>query len=240
MDNFRDPIAHTELHSLTHNKKLNWLRASVLGANDGIVSISSMVIGVAAAGSSSKAIITAGMAGLVAGALSMAVGEYVSVSTQRDTERALLQKEKWELENEPELELKELADIYQKKGLSEETAQKVALELTKNDAFSAHVDAELGIDPNDLTNPWHAAYASAFAFCVGAIIPLLAVIVSPSKYKIPGTFFAVIVALFITGALSAHIGGSGKRKAVIRVVLGGVIAMAVTFGIGKFFGVSGL
>ena len=236
----RDPIVHTEIHAGTINSKLNWLRAAVLGANDGIVSVSSVVVGVAGATNTTGFILTAGVASLVAGALSMAVGEYVSVSTQRDTERALLEKERWELENEPEAEQQELATIYQQKGLSEKTAQLVAQELTDHDAFAAHVDAELGLDPDDLTNPWHAAYASGAAFFCGAIIPLLAIVLPPASIRIPVTFGAVVIALIITGGLSAHAGGASKRKATLRVVGGGMIAMLVTFGIGKLCGVAGI
>ncbi len=236
----RDPIVHAEIHATTISSKLNWLRAAVLGANDGIVSVSSVVVGVAGATNTTGFILTAGVASLVAGALSMAVGEYVSVSTQRDTERALLEKERWELLNEPQAELEELAGIYQKKGLSEKTAKLVAQELTDHDAFAAHVDAELGLDPDDLTNPWHAAYASGAAFFCGAIIPLLAIVLPPASIRIPVTFGAVIIALIITGGLSAHAGGASKTKATIRVVGGGMIAMLITFGIGKLCGVAGI
>lgn len=239
-ESFRDPISHTEHHNSADGGKLNWLRAAVLGANDGIVSVSSIVVGVAAATTSAAAITTAGVAGIVAGALSMAVGEYVSVSTQRDTEKALLEKERWELENEPEHELEELTQIYEKKGLSRQTAEVVAKELTTHDAFMAHVEAELGIDPDDLTNPWHAAYASAAAFFVGAIVPLLVAIMVPASYTIVATFAAVVVALSITGALSAHAGGANKTRATLRVVAGGVVAMAVTYLIGSLFGVAGI
>ena len=220
--------------------KLNWLRAAVLGANDGIVSVASIVVGVAGASNTPGFILTAGVAGLVAGALSMAVGEYVSVSTQRDTERALLEKERWELENQPEAELRELAELYERKGLSHETAHLVAEELTAHDAFAAHVDAELGIDPDGLTNPWHAALASAVSFFSGAIIPLVAILVPPPDIRIPITFISVLFALAITGSLSAHVGGARKTRATIRVLVGGAIAMAVTYGIGKLFGVVGI
>jgi VIT1/CCC1 family predicted Fe2+/Mn2+ transporter len=185
-------------------------------------------------------IITAGVAGLVAGALSMAVGEYVSVSTQRDTERALLEKERRELIEYPEEELSELARIYEKKGLSKETAHLVAQELTAKDAFAAHVDAELGIDPNDLTNPWHAAIASAASFFCGAIIPLTAVVLPPVSMRIPVTFIAVILALAVTGTLSAYVGGAKKVVATVRVVLGGIFAMIITYVIGMLVGVVGL
>lgn len=240
MNNVRDPIAHVELHNNTHNSRLNWLRASVLGANDGIVSISAVIVGVAGADVPKSFILIAGVASLVAGALSMAVGEYVSVSTQKDTEKALLEKEKLELITVPDEELEELISIYQKKGLSLETAKIVAKELTLHDAFAAHVDAELGINPNDLANPFHAAYASGLAFLAGAMIPIIAIIVSPPSLYVPMTFIAVVVALIITGSLSAHAGGASKAKATIRIVLGGVLAMIVTFGIGKLFGIAGI
>ncbi|HAQ02513.1 hypothetical protein A2467_01290 [Candidatus Nomurabacteria bacterium RIFOXYC2_FULL_36_8] len=240
MIKLRNPRTHNELHSATDSSRLNWLRAAVLGANDGIVSISSVIVGVAGATNSRLIILTAGIASLVAGALSMAVGEYISVSAQKDTEKALLEKERFELATEPEAELEELAGIYENKGLSKETAELVAKELTLHDAFAAHVDAELGINPDDLTNPFHAAYASGIAFLSGAIIPVLAILISPATWQIPVTFIAVVIALIITGTLSAHAGGASKLKAITRVVLGGVFAMVITFAIGKLFGVSGI
>lgn len=220
--------------------KLNWLRAAVLGANDGIVSVSSVIVGVAGASDSSSFILTAGVAALVAGAFSMAVGEYVSVSTQRDTEKAMLDIERYELEHAPEKELSELAVIYEKKGLSKATAKLVAEELTLKDAFAAHVDAELGIDPDDLTNPTHAAFASGLAFVSGGVIPVLAIVISPAKWHIPATFASVVVALVITGTLSAHAGEASKSKATVRVLIGGILAMAITYGIGSLFGVAGI
>jgi VIT1/CCC1 family predicted Fe2+/Mn2+ transporter len=223
-----------------HGQKLNWLRAAVLGANDGIVSTASLVVGVAGATSSVKVIVTAGVAGLVAGALSMGVGEYVSVSTQLDTEKALIEKERHELETNPEYEFEELVAIYKAKGLSDQTARIAAHELADHDEFAAHLDAELGIDPNNLANPWHAAYASALAFFCGAIIPIGMVVFSPGSARIPVIFFGVLLALVLTGSLSAYAGGASKCKAVVRVVLGGAFAMVVTFGIGKLFGVSGI
>ena len=216
---------------------MNWLRAAVLGANDGIVSTAGLVVGVAGATTSSTAILAAGVAGVAAGSLSMAVGEYVSVSSQRDTERALLNKERQELKEFPEEELRELKEIYQAKGLSAKTAKIVAEELTKNDAFAAHVDAELGINPDDLTNPTHAAIASAASFLAGAIIPLLAIVLAPPSINLPLTFVAVLIALSCTGMLSAKVGGAGVKRATIRVVAGGALAMLVTFSIGKVFGV---
>src|SRR3989344_5005604 len=229
MKNYRDPLVHAEIEANTSNEKLNWLRAAVLGANDGIVSVAAIIVGVAGTSSSLQYILVAGVAGMFAGALSMAVGEYVSVSTQRDTEKALLEKERFELQNFPEEELKELATIYEGKGLSRETAQLVAEELTRKDAFAAHVDAELGIDPHNLTNPMHAAYASAVAFSSGALVPLLVVIFSPDSTRTLFTFVAVLFALLLTGFLSAQTTGANTKTAMIRVVCGGIFAMLVTF-----------
>ena len=232
-----DPQTHpAEPHVGAINTKLNWLRAGVLGANDGIVSVAGIVIGVAAATVERTPILTAGIAGLVAGALSMALGEYVSVSTQRDTEQALLDKERRELIEEPEAELRELMGIYRSKGLSPETARAVAEELTAHDAFAAHVDVELGIDPDELTNPWHAAISSAIAFTVGAMLPLLAILLPPPSSRIPITFAAVLLALGITGWMSARLGGSDPKLATRRVVIGGAIAMAITYAIGRLVG----
>jgi len=220
--------------------RLNWLRAGVLGANDGIVSVAGLVVGVAAATTDRGPILTAGLAGLAAGAVSMALGEYVSVSTQRDTERALLAKERVELSTIPEAELDELASLYEGKGLSPATARKVAEELTAHDAFAAHAEAELGIDPDELTNPWQAAIASAISFTVGAILPMLAILLPPASARIPVTFVAMLAALAITGSLSARLGGASRPRAVLRVVTGGALAMAVTYGIGQLLGVAGV
>jgi VIT1/CCC1 family predicted Fe2+/Mn2+ transporter len=224
--------------SSTH--KLNWLRASVLGANDGIVSIAGLVLGVAGATNSATAILMAGVAGIVAGAISMAAGEYVSVSSSRDTEKAILEKERYNLENFPEKELKELMAIYREKGLTEKTSELVAQELSKKDVFAAHAHMELNIDPNNLTSPWHAALASSGAFLLGSLIPLFAIIIPPSSLKVPVAFIAVIIALAITGILSAKAGGANVTRATIRVVIGGALAMVVTYAIGKLFAVSGL
>lgn len=226
-----------EFHNQSVNSKLNWIRAAVLGANDGIVSVAGLVVGVAGATTNSSAIFTAGIAGLVAGALSMAVGEYVSVSSQRDTEKALIEKEKIELKNNPEQELEELASIYKEKGLSTKTAKQVAIELTKHDPIKAHLEAELGINEQDLTNPMHAAIASAISFTLGALVPLLAIILPSESYRVPVAFGAVIIALFLTGYLSATFGQASRRKATFRVVLGGVVAMLVTYAVGSMFGV---
>jgi VIT1/CCC1 family predicted Fe2+/Mn2+ transporter len=233
-------IDHQEPHFQKSGKKLNWLRAAVLGANDGIVSVAGIVVGVAGATNNSGAILTAGVAGIVAGALSMAAGEYVSVSSQRDTEKALLAKEKKELIDNPEQEQDELVGLYENKGLSHDTAAMVARELSAKDPFAAHVDIELGIDPNDLANPWHAALASTLAFSAGALIPLVSIIFAPEVIRVPVTFGSVIMALIITGTLSAYAGGAGKRRAIIRVLIGGILAMAVTYGIGRLVGLAGI
>jgi len=233
-------MVHHERHDKAAGVKLNWLRAAVLGANDGIVSTASIVAGVAGATESAGFILTAGIAGISAGALSMAVGEYVSVSTQRDTEEALLEKERGELASDPDAEHEELAGIYMGKGLSPETARTVARELMAHDALAAHAEAELHIDPAQLTNPWHAAIASAASFTVGGIIPILAIIFAPPAIRIPVLLAAVVVALIVTGSWSAHEGGASKTVATLRVVIGGVLAMAITYGIGSAFGVVGL
>lgn len=217
---------------------LNKLRAGVLGANDGIVSTASLIFGVAGATSDPKAIVTAGIAGLAAGALSMGVGEYVSVSTQRDTERAYIAREKKLLKKEPEEQLRELAGIYASKGLSAKTAQTVAEEFSVIDPIKAHLDAELNLDEEDLTNPMHAAVASSVSFTAGALVPLLTAVLVPAQWRIWATVFAVTLALTLTGYFSATIGSASRRRAVLRVVAGGLLAMAVTYGIGRLFGVA--
>ena len=232
-----DTDHHFEPHSDASLSSSNWLRAAVLGANDGIVSVAALVVGVAGATTSAHAIFIAGIAGLLAGAFSMGVGEFVSVSSQRDTEQALLAKERYELEHMPEEELEELTKIYESKGLARNTAEQVAQELTAHDAFAAHVEAELHIDPNDLTSPWQAAFASAASFTVGAIIPLIAILLPPTHYKVGVTFASVFVALVITGVLSARASGSSPWYVTLRMVLGGGFAMVVTYVIGGFFDV---
>lgn len=239
-DTFSDKVTHIEPQSAKHKVRLNYLRAAVLGANDGVVSIAGLVAGVAGATDSIGVIFTAGVAGIIAGSISMAAGEYVSVSSQRDSEKALLSLERKELRDYPDEELAELADIYLRKGLQKSTAMQVAKELTKHNAFIAHAEVELGIDPHNLINPWHAAFASATAFLAGAIIPLVAILVPPSDVRIPVAFASVVVALMVNGIISAKVGYASVPRAVFRVVLGGVLAMVVTYGIGKFFGVSGI
>jgi VIT1/CCC1 family predicted Fe2+/Mn2+ transporter len=216
--------------------RLNWLRAGVLGANDGIVSVAGIVVGVAGATTNNTAILTAGVAGLVAGALSMAGGEYVSVSTQRDTELALLRQEKFELKTMPEAEERELAEIYEEKGLSPELAVQVARELTEKDALQAHADAELRIDPDNLTSPWQAAGASLLSFSVGALLPLLAIALPPVSWRVWTCAAAVAVGLALTGLISAKLGDADVRRAVLRNVGVGALTMLVTYYVGVLFG----
>lgn len=232
-----DTGAHEgEAHRGGMSGRMNWLRAGVLGANDGIVSTAGLVVGVAGATAASGPILTAGIAGVAAGAVSMALGEYVSVSSQRDTERSLLAKERAELDLYPDEELDELTALYVAKGLTLATARQVAGELTEHDAFAAHADAELGIDPHALTNPMHAAAASAAAFTVGSLLPLVAILLPPPGARVAVTFVVVLLALALTGLVSAHLGTAGKSAAVVRLVLGGALAMLVTFGIGHLVG----
>jgi VIT1/CCC1 family predicted Fe2+/Mn2+ transporter len=226
----------TEPHTAGRAGRMNWLRAGVLGADDGIVSVAGIVVGVAGATSARGAIFTAGMAGLVAGAVSMALGEYVSVSSQRDSEHATIDLEKRELAESPVAEELELAAIYRSKGLTEATASTVATELMAHDALAAHLDAELNLDPNDTASPAQAASASAFAFTLGAVLPLLAMMLSPQSWRVPVTVVAVLLALGAAGAASARIGGSPPRIAVLRIVVGGAAGLAFTYAVGHFFG----
>ncbi|ROP28713.1 VIT1/CCC1 family predicted Fe2+/Mn2+ transporter [Couchioplanes caeruleus] len=225
-----------EPHDAAVSGRLNWLRAGVLGANDGIVSTAGLVVGVAGATTSTGPILTAGVAGLVAGAVSMALGEYVSVSSQRDTENALLDKERHELAAFPEEEFEELVALYEAKGLSATTARQVARELTDNDAFAAHADIELRLDPDELTNPWQAAGASAIAFTAGSLLPLTAILLPPPGIRAVVTFGVVVAALAATGYLSARLGGARPGRAVLRLVVGGAVAMVATYGIGALVG----
>lgn len=215
---------------------LNKLRAAVLGANDGIVSTSSVVMGVAGATNSTGAIFTAGMAALVAGALSMAVGEYVSVSSQSDAEKAYIEKERKELQQNPEGEFEELVQAYVKRGLSEKTARQIAAELTEKDALKAHLQTEFNLDEEDISSPGHAAVASLVAFTLGGLIPFLVIILTPEDTRLWATVAAVLVALLGTGYLSATVGGASRKRAMARVVIGGTAAMAVTYFVGTAFG----
>lgn len=225
-----------EPHEPGLRDRLSWLRAAVLGANDGIVSTAGIVVGVAGATTDRSAILVAGAAGLVAGAMSMGAGEYVSVSTQRDSELALLAKERRELHEEPEEELAELAGLYVGKGLSEDLAKQVAVELTAHDALAAHAEVELGIDPDELTSPWRAAAASMAAFTVGALLPLLTILLVAADLRLAVTVLAVTFALALTGWGSARLGHGPAGRAVARNVLGGLFAMAVTYAVGSALG----
>lgn len=228
-------MSEYEPHRVSHLAKLNWLRAGVLGANDGIVSIAALLVGVAAATTDTGPILIAGVAGLAAGAISMGLGEYVSVSSQRDSELALIAKEKQELIDQPEVELAELATLYEHKGLSPATAKIVAQELTDHDPIRAHLEAELNILEAHIVNPWAAALSSLVSFLAGAMLPFLTVLFAAESLRIPATIAASIIALGATGAAGAYLGGSTMWKSVIRVVIGGAAALTVTFLIGSIF-----
>jgi len=228
---------HRERHL---SRRTGWLRAAVLGANDGIISVAALVLGVAAADTGRAAVLTAGIAGLSAGALSMGLGEYVSVSSQRDTEEADIAKERWELENVPERELAELTAIYMEKGLEHDLAAQVATALTERDALRIHLIEELGITESTLARPWQAAFASTGAFAAGAILPLLAMGLVPDDAsgvtRIAVTLVVAVIALLALGWTGARLGGARPLRPVLRVVAGGVVAMAVTMAIGSLFG----
>lgn len=236
-----DPMA--DLAELHHehgdvdglSDRLNWLRAGVLGANDGIVSVAGIVMGVAGATGDRTAILIAGIAALVAGALSMAAGEYVSVSTQRDAELALVKAEKHDLERMPEEELAHLTQMLRDRGMSEATAKAAAKELTEWSALRVHSYLEFGVNVDEVTNPWRAALASMLSFTVGALLPLLTILLSaPERFIV--TALAVVVALAITGWTSARLGYADPRRAALRNVAGGAFAMLVTFAVGNLLG----
>ena len=214
----------------------NWLRAGVMGANDGIVSTASLVLGVAASGAESAAIVTAGIAGLVAGALSMAAGEYVSVSSQRDTERADLELEAREISQDPEGEERELAGIYERRGLPSALAREVAVALSENDALEAHARDELGLEEERRARPLQAAWTSALSFSLGAVLPVLAIGLAPSGIRIVVCVVVTLAALVLLGYLGAHLGGAGRLRAALRVLAWGTVAMAITSGIGAVVG----
>jgi vacuolar iron transporter family protein len=222
-----------EVH-LSHRS--NWLRAAVLGANDGIVSTASLVLGVAASGASAAAIVTAGIAGLVAGALSMAAGEYVSVSSQRDAEEADIRLEERELRSDPQGELRELAGVYEARGLPPELAAEVAVTLSRRGALQAHLRDELGLDQRRLARPFQAAWASAVSFSAGAALPLLAVGLAPAAARVVVAVAVTLVALGSLGGLGARLGGAPRGPATARVVVWGAIAMAITAAIGALVG----
>ncbi len=227
-------------HVENTKSKLNWLRAGVLGANDGIVSMAGLVVGVAGATQDKTAILVAGLAGLVAGAFSMAVGEFVSVSTQRDAEQSFIEKESKEIEEDPEGELEELVEIYEEKGLSKQTARAVAIELTEKDALEAHLELQFGLKQNELTSAWQASIASAISFTVGGLIPVLAILLPPVSMRVPVTFVAVGIALLITGNVSAKMSNALVSKAMFRVFVGGMLAMVATYIVGLLFGAAGI
>ena len=216
---------------------LNGLHATGLGANDGIVSTAGLVVGVAGATPHREALLVAGIAGTLAGALSMAAGEYVSVSTQRDTERAAIAHERRQLAEDPKGELEELAGMYRARGLSDELSHKVARELTDHDALGAHVEVELGLN-RYRANPWQATFASMFSFLVGALIPLAAMLLSGDAWRLPVTVVAVLVATGLLGAVSARMGGALPIRAAVRCVIGGSFAMLVTYLVGSMIGVA--
>ncbi|MET9473761.1 VIT family protein [Streptomyces sp. NPDC002917] len=235
-----DTQAHDESHGNGLGARLNWLRAAVLGANDGVVSTAGLVVGVAGATGDRGALLTAGLAGLLAGSMSMAAGEYVSVSTQRDSEQAALATERRELQETPEAELAELTGLLEGKGLSREVAREAALQLTERDALRAHAEVELGIDPDDLTNPWHAAGASFLAFTAGALLPLLAIVLPSASLRLVITVLAVLAALALTGWWSARLGDAAVGRAVLRNMGGGAVAMGVTYAAGALLGAVGV
>ncbi|MER6731734.1 VIT1/CCC1 transporter family protein [Streptomyces puniciscabiei] len=231
---------HEEAHGGALGSRLNWLRAAVLGANDGIVSTAGIVVGVAGATQSRAALLTAGLAGLLAGSMSMAAGEYVSVSTQRDSEMAALAMEKQELREQPEAELRELTTLLEARGLSRDVAREAAEQLTARDPLRAHARVELGIDPDELTNPWNAAWASFLSFTVGALLPLLAIVLPPAAWRLPVTVLSVLAALVLTGWSSARLGAADPKRAVLRNVVGGALAMGVTYAAGRLLGAAGV
>ncbi|MER7839866.1 VIT family protein [Streptomyces sp. NPDC096040] len=235
-----EPTHDNEAHRGALGSRLNWLRAAVLGANDGIVSTAGIVVGVAGATDDRGALLTAGLAGLLAGSMSMAAGEYVSVSTQRDSELAALAMEKRELKEQPEEELEELTELLERRGLSREVAREAAVQLTERDALRAHASVELGIDPDELTNPWNAALASCLSFTVGALLPLLAIVLPPADWRLPVTVGSVLAALVLTGWSSARLGTAAVGPAMVRNMVGGALAMGVTYAAGSLLGAVGV
>ena len=223
----------------THRSgRANWLRAAVLGSDDAIVSTASLMIGVAAASATKEAILIAGIAGLVAGAMSMAVGEYVSVSSQRDAEQADIVLEKNELKTEPQAELQELALIYMKRGLEKDLAMKVAEQLSAHDRLGAHMRDELGIDQTSLARPMQAAWISASSFALFAVVPIAALLAAPITLRIPVIATGSLVSLAVLGAFGGYLGGAPIGRAAVRVILGGTLAMIVTALIGRILGIS--
>lgn len=228
----------SETHIATSNNQLNKLRAAVLGANDGIVSVAGLVLGVTGAAASKETIMLAGVAGLVSGALSMAAGEFVSVSSQRDSEKAFLTRTRNHVKKEHESYADELIELYQAKGLSKETALRVAKEFEAHGTLTKELETELGINPDDITNPWSAAIASALSFVAGSAVPLSAIAFAPISLQVPVTTGAVLISLILTGTLSARAGQANQLRAALRVVTWGIGAMAITYIIGRILGVS--
>jgi VIT1/CCC1 family predicted Fe2+/Mn2+ transporter len=226
---------HRERHT---SARTGWLRAAVLGSNDAIVSTASLMIGVAASEASSGAVLVAGVAGLVAGSMSMAVGEYVSVSAQRDAEEADVVRETHELATLPDAELKELAGIYVHRGLDPELAMRVAKQLTAHDQLGSHLRDELGIAPGALARPLQAAWISAISFAAFALLPILALLVAPASLRMVAIAAASLVGLAVLGAFGGYLGGAPRVRAALRVTIGGAIAMAATAGIGRLLGVA--
>jgi VIT1/CCC1 family predicted Fe2+/Mn2+ transporter len=232
------PIGPVEQRELHRSGRAGWLRAAVLGSDDAIVSTASLMIGVAASSAPKGAILVAGVAGMVAGAMSMAVGEYVSVSSQRDAEQADIQRETGELTAQPEAELRELALIYVKRGLDNELAMKVAQQLSARDRLGAHMRDELGIDQKSLARPLQAAWISAVSFAGFAVVPIAAMLVAPASLRLPAIAALSLASLAALGAFGGHLGGAPIGRAAVRVTLGGALAMAVTAVIGRILGVA--
>jgi VIT1/CCC1 family predicted Fe2+/Mn2+ transporter len=219
-----------------HGHRAAWLRAAVLGANDGLISTASLVVGVAAADNARTAVLIAGIAGLTAGALSMAAGEYVSVSSQLDTERADLARERSELKADPAAEVEELTTIYERRGLSPDLARRVAVELSAHDGLSIHARDELGIDVEALARPAQASIVSALSFIAGALLPVVIVALTPGSARIVVTIVATLVGLVLLGVTGAGLGGAPRGRAAVRVFIGGVLALAIALGIGQLTG----
>ncbi len=218
--------------------RLNWLRAGVLGANDGIVSISATVVGVAAATSTVTPVLLAGVAAVVAGAISMALGEYVSVSSAADSQRSIISTLRRLRDTDRHLVDEELIKAYMRQGMSHETARRVVVEIGEDNALKAHLSQRYHLAEDEVVNPWHAALASAVAFLAGAVLPMLTILLSPIAWRIPVTVVAVLVSLALTGGLGAKLGGAPVMRAVVRVTSGGLLALAATYGIGLALGVA--
>jgi len=231
-------VAKRRHHERHKSGRSGWLRAAVLGSNDAIVSTSSLMMGVAAADASTHSVLVAGVAGLVAGAMSMAVGELVSVSSQRDAETADIARERRELETTPDAELKELAGIYIHRGLEPQLAMQVAKQLTAKDDLAAHLRDELGIEPDKLARPLQAAWVSAVSFATFAMIPIVALLIAPAAWRLYAIPAVSLVGLAALGAFGGYLGGASGGRAAVRVTFGGAVAMAITAGIGHLFGVT--